>query len=98
MPWSAASGPLTDGERYTFDLQGFVVRRAALTANEVRMLRLAVVDLGLPRPGPTLDSQRFSGHLARDQAFRELLDHRAVLEPLVELCGPTVRLDHAYGI
>ena len=42
----------------TVDLQGFIVRRAALTANEVRMLRLAVVDLGLPRPGPTLDSQR----------------------------------------
>jgi hypothetical protein len=98
MPWSAASGPLTDGERYTFDLQGFIVRRGALTANEVRMLRLAVVDLGLPRPGPTLDTQRFSGHLARDQAFRELLDHRGVLEPLIELCGPTVRLDHTYGI
>jgi ectoine hydroxylase-related dioxygenase (phytanoyl-CoA dioxygenase family) len=98
MSWGAPTGPLTDGERYEFDLRGFVVRRGALRADEVRMLRLAVVELGLERPGPTLQSQRFSGHLRHDQSFRDLLDHPAVLEPLVELCGPTVRLDHTYGI
>jgi Phytanoyl-CoA dioxygenase (PhyH) len=98
MAWGAPSGPLTDGERYEFDVRGYLVRRGALSANEVRMLRLAVVELALERPGETLQSQRFSGHLRRDQSFRDLLDHPAVLEPLVELCGPTLRLDHAYGI
>ena len=47
MVWAAETGPLTDGERYSFDLHGFVVRRGALTAHEVRMLRLAVVELDL---------------------------------------------------
>ncbi|NJM26037.1 MAG: hypothetical protein HC859_11670, partial [Bacteroidia bacterium] len=43
-------------------------------------------------------SQRFSGHLARHPAFLALLDHPAVIDVVTELCGPTVRLDHAYGI
>ena len=98
MAWAAETGPLTDGERYSFDLHGFVVRRGALTTHEVRLLRLAVVDLGLDRPGESIGSQRFTGHLRRDEAFRDLIDHHAVLEPLLELCGPTTRLDHAYGI
>ncbi len=98
MTWGARSGPMTDGERYEFDLHGFVVRRAALNPDEVRLLRLAVVDLGLARAGPTIQSQRFNGHLGRDAAFRALIDHPAVLEVLIEMCGPQVRLDHAYGI
>jgi ectoine hydroxylase-related dioxygenase (phytanoyl-CoA dioxygenase family) len=98
MAWGASSGPLTDGERYSFDVHGFLVRRGALSAHEVRMLRLAVVELGVQRAGESFASQRFTGHLRRDEAFRDLIDHDAVLAALVELCGPAVRLDHAYGI
>lgn len=89
---------MTDAERYSFDLQGFVVRRGALTSSEVRLLRLAVVELGLGRAGESIQSQRFNGHLGRDAAFRNLLDHPGVLEIVLELCGPNARLDHAYGI
>ncbi len=89
---------MTDAERYSFDLQGFMVRRGALTRSEVRLLRLAVVELGLGRAGESIQSQRFNGHLGRDAAFRDLLDHPAVLEVVLELCGPNARLDHAYGI
>jgi len=89
---------MTDAERYSFDLQGFMVRRGALTSSEVRLLRLAVVELGLGRAGASIQSQRFNGHLGRDAAFRNLLDHPAVLEVVLELCGPNARLDHAYGI
>ena len=98
MSWGASAGPLTESERYAFDLHGFLVRRGALTADEVDRLRRAVAGLRLARPGPTIQSQRFNGHLVRDRVFRDLMDHPAVLEPLLELCGPTLRLDHAYGI
>lgn len=98
MAWGVTVGPLTAGERYEFDLHGFVVRRGVLTRNEVRLLRLAVVELGLARAGSTVQSQRFSGHLDHDAAFRDLIDHPAVLDVLIEMCGPNVRLDHAYGI
>jgi len=98
MSWGASLGPLTPGERYEFDLRGYLVRRGALSRDEVRMLRLAVVELGHGRGGESVQSQRFNGHLARDLSFRELIDHPAMLEPLIELCGPNVRLDHTYGI
>jgi len=94
----AVGGPMSDAERYAFDLQGFLVGRGALSGGEVRTLRRAVDRLGTVRPGDTVGSQRFSGHLAHDQSFRDLLDHPAVLDVVLELCGPTVRLDHAYGI
>jgi hypothetical protein len=89
---------MTDAERYSFDVQGFLVRRGALDPDEVRLLRLAVVELGLARAGDSIQSQRFNGHLGRDSAFRDLIDHPSVLELLIGLCGTTVRLDHAYGI
>ena len=98
MDRGASSGPLTESERYAFDLHGYLVRRGALTSSEVEALRRAVTGLRLPRAGPTIDSQRFNGHLRRDQVFRDLMDHPAVLEPLLEMCGPLLRLDHAYGI
>lgn len=98
MSWGARAGPLSASERYAFDLHGYVVRRGALSGAEVETLRRAVAALRLPRPGQTIQSQRFSGHIPRDRAFRDLLDHPAVLEPMLELCGATVRLDHAYGI
>jgi hypothetical protein len=91
-------GPMTAAERYRFDLQGFLVRRAALDAGEVAALDAAVDVLGVPPPGPDLGSQRFTGHLAVARRFRDLIDHPAVLEIVRELCGPNVRLDHTYGI
>ncbi|MCU1389257.1 MAG: protein involved in biosynthesis of mitomycin antibiotics/polyketide fumonisin [Ilumatobacteraceae bacterium] len=92
------SGPLTAGERYEFDLRGYVVRHGALVPNEVRLLRLAVVELGHARAGDSIQSQRFTGHLSRHEVFRDLIDHPAVLEPILEMCGPKARLDHTYGI
>jgi ectoine hydroxylase-related dioxygenase (phytanoyl-CoA dioxygenase family) len=53
--------------------------------------------LDLPTPGADIASQRFSRFL-QHEVFRTLMDHEAVVQPVVELCGPTVRLDHCYGI
>ena len=91
-------GPLTDDERYSFDLQGFLVRRGVLAPAELAALHEAIDGLGLAPPGETIQSQRFSDHLPRAAAFQHLIDHPAVLDIVVELCGVHVRLDHTYGI
>jgi hypothetical protein len=91
-------GPLTDAERYAFDLRGYLVRSGALTPEEVEVLHAAVDGLAVPEPGESIQSQRFSGHLERAEPFRSLIDHPAVFDVVRELCGPYVRLDHTYGI
>ena len=93
-----AIGPMTEAERYRFDLQGFLVRRGVLDDGEVEALHAAIDVLDLPRPGPDLGSQRFTGHLPVARRFRDLIDHPAVLEIVREMCGSNVRLDHTYGI
>ncbi len=90
--------PLTEHERYDFDRNGYIVRRNALSASEVHRLHAAIDDRNYPPPGDSIPSQRFNGFLPFDAAFRSLLDHDAVLEPIIEMCGDTVRLDHCYGI
>jgi hypothetical protein len=90
--------PLSDMERYFFDLYGYIVRSEALSPDEVDALNAAVDRLGVPEAGESLESQRFVGFLERDQVFRDLIDHEAILEPVLEMCGPKARLDHAYGI
>jgi hypothetical protein len=93
-----AYGPMTEAERFRFDLQGFLVRRGAISAGDVAALNAAVEVLDVPRPGPDLASQRFTDFLPIARRFRDLIDHPAVLEVVRETCGPNVRLDHAYGI
>jgi len=88
----------TDEERYRFDLQGFVVRRGALSAAEVQRLHSEIDALALPDAADSIQSQRFVGLLEAGGLLRDLMDHPAVLDIVRELCGPQVRLDHAYGI
>ena len=93
-----ALGPMTEAQRFRFDLHGFLVRRGALSPGDVAALNAAVDVLGVPRPGPDIASQRFAGFLPVARRFRDLIDHPAVLEIVRETCGPNVRLDHVYGI
>lgn len=89
---------MTPEERYRFDLQGFLVRRQALSSNEVEALNVAVDLLHVPEPGDDIMSQRFTTHLTGARRFRDLIDHEQIFDIVSELCGPHVRLDHAYGI
>jgi hypothetical protein len=93
-----AYGPMSDAERFRFDLHGFLVRPGAISPGDVAALNAAVDVLGLPHPGPDIASQRFNDHLPVARRFRDLIDHPAVLEVVRETCGAHVRLDHAYGI
>ena len=98
FPPVSAPQPLSDLERYFFDLYGYLVRHDALSPAEVEDLNAAVDRLSVPSPASGLDTQRFVGFLDGEQVFRDLLDHEAILEPILEMCGPKARLDHAYGI
>jgi len=89
---------MTPEERYRFDLQGYLVRPHALSANDVQALNVAVDMLHAPEPGDDLMSQRYTHHLTAARKFRDLIDHESVFDVIYELCGPTVRLDHSYGI
>ena len=91
-------GPMTEAERYSFDLNGFLVRRGALPAEEIEALQTAIGRFNVPPPGGDLSSQRFNRYLTADASFRSLMDHNAALDVILELVGPTARLDHAYGI
>jgi hypothetical protein len=94
----SSRGPLTEVERYTFDLNGFLIRRGALRPDELGTIHTAIADRNDPPPGPDLGSQRFQNYLTGNPVFRSLIDHPAVVDVLVELCGPAARLDHTYGI
>lgn len=92
------AGPLTSEERWFFDVHGYLVRRGALSPEEVAVLYGAVHQLGLEPPGPSLASQRVHDLLARHPAFLAVVDHPAVFELVRELCGAHVRVDHAYAL
>lgn len=89
---------MTPEECYRFDIQGFLVRRNVLSPGDVEALNVAVDVLGVPEPGNDILSQRFDNHLTTARRFRALLDHNGIIDILIDLCGPNVRLDHAYGI
>jgi Phytanoyl-CoA dioxygenase (PhyH) len=92
------TSPLRDEERYRFDVEGVLVRTDVLSPAELRRINEQVDSLGLPTPGGAIQSQRFSGLVEAGGLLRDLMDHPAVIDVVRELCGPQVRLDHAYGI
>lgn len=90
-------GPLSDTERYRFDLHGYIVREGVLSPAEVAALGDAF-DTSSDAPAPLGDgdgSQLFQDLLRGNPAVRALLDHPGVLDPLRELLGDGLRLDHA---
>jgi len=89
---------MTPEERYRFDIQGFLMRRGVLSAGDVEALNVAVDLIDAPEPGDDIMSQRFVGHLVAARRFRDLLDHEGIFDIVLELCGSSARLDHAYGI
>jgi Phytanoyl-CoA dioxygenase (PhyH) len=89
---------MTPEERYRFDIEGFLVRRGVLSAGDVEALNVGIDLLGVPEPSNDIMSQRFTNHLKSARRFRDLLDHDGIFDIILELCGPNVRLDHAYGI
>ncbi|MDQ1368551.1 MAG: hypothetical protein QOF20_904 [Acidimicrobiaceae bacterium] len=98
---SETSFALTPLQRYTFDLRGYLLFEGVLDEATVARMRTVIDDQRLPPADETIERQRFghNGDLFEwDQVFCDLIDHPLVLAVLMELIGPYVRLDHAYGI
>jgi ectoine hydroxylase-related dioxygenase (phytanoyl-CoA dioxygenase family) len=91
-------GPMTPEERYSFDLQGFLVRRGVLGSQEIEALHAEIDAQAYPPPGDSIASQRFTGFVGTARALTNLMDHEAVLPVVREVNGQYARLDHSYGI
>ena len=85
---------MRDEEKFTVDLEGYLVIKNVLTADEVAKMN-EIIDRE--------SSDRLRGHGDRvsslwGEPFKSLIDHPKILPYLLELLGPHVRLDHDYAI
>ena len=78
---------MTGEEKFAVDLDGYLVIKNVLTADEVAEMN-AIIDKGDLQGAPSLWGE----------PFRKLIDHPKILPYLIELMGPHVRLDHDYAI
>lgn len=78
---------MTPEEKFIADLDGYFVVKDVLSADEVAELN-AIIDAGDRKGAPSLWGE----------PFKKLIDHPKILPYLLELIGPTVRLDHDYAI
>lgn len=89
---------MTIEEKFIFDLEGYIVIKNALTADEVAELNRIVDRNFRTYPYGGEIQGRETSLLSWGQPVKALIDHPTVLPYLVELLGPTVRLDHDYGM
>ena len=89
--------PMTDEEKFSFDLQGFIVIPGVLSDEECRTY-IELADKAWPRQVSDGPVRRFKGISQWGQPFIDLMDHPVVLEYLVELMGRQLRIDHDYCI
>src|SRR5688500_13586993 len=89
---------MTDEERYTFDVQGYLVLERVLPPEQVERMVVDMSAKGIRDPQNDPGASRFGGFLAWGDDWRDLIDHPSVLPGLTEIIGPHLRLDHAYGM
>mgnify|MGYP006121901329 CR=1 FL=1 len=89
--------PLTDEEKFAFDLQGYLVIPNVLTREECEHY-IHLADEAWPRQEADGPFRRLGGISQWGQPFVDLMDHPVVLEYLVELMGRKLRIDHDYCI
>jgi len=98
---------VTPEEKFTFDLEGYLVIKDVLSRKELDNLN-AIADREFPRDyddeaadsefGNSRGVRRAPSVIDWDIACRHMLDHPKVLPYLTELLGPKFRLDHDYAI
>ena len=93
----SATGPLTDEDKFLFDLRGFLVVKNVLGADECAEL-VALADAVWPREPEDGPYRRCNGISRWHQRFVDLIDHDTLLPYLIELVGSRLRIDHDYCI
>ncbi len=88
---------MTSEEKFTFDLEGYLVVKNVLTPDEVADMN-ATADEVFP-PGEEDTGYRRDSPISRwSPAFQVLIDHPKIVPYMVELLGPKFRIDHDYCI
>jgi len=78
---------MTEEEKFIVDLEGYLIIKNVLTANEVAEMNQMIDDGDKSGPPSTWG-----------EPFKNLIDHPTILPYLLELIGPYVRIDHDYAI
>jgi ectoine hydroxylase-related dioxygenase (phytanoyl-CoA dioxygenase family) len=89
--------PLTDQERYLFDLQGFLVVEDALAADQLAALNAALDERLAHQVEPDASTHRFGGLFGWGPEYRALIDNPRISPYLSELLGERFRVDHEYA-
>ena len=88
---------MTENEKYIFDLRGVIVLPNAISSEQVAEMN-ALMDEQIEKEcKPDMKTYRFGDLLHWGEAYRNLIDNPEVEPYLVELLGPTFRLDHDYA-
>jgi len=85
MPPIALPGPLTDAERFMFDVAGYLVIRGALDGGEVESCLAAAQRLHAPRPPD--EWRQIGAAYESEPAMEPLIDHPSVLPKVRALLG-----------
>ena len=88
---------MTGEEKFAFDLEGYLIIKNVLSADEVAEMN-EIADRAFPPEGDDTRYRRASRVSCWGDPFKKLIDHPEVLPYLIELMGPKVRLDHDYCI
>ena len=88
---------MTGEEKFSFDLEGYLIIKNVLSADEVAEMN-EIADRVFPPEGDDTRYRRTSQVSHWGEPFKKLIDHPKVLPYLIELMGPKVRLDHDYCI
>ena len=86
-----------DGQRYLFDLQGWITVPNALDAAQLEELNAAFDRRVAADVGPDENSHRFGDILDWGPAWLNLIDNPRVTDVLEAILGPGFRLDHDYA-
>ena len=78
---------MTGEEKFQVDLEGYLIIKNVLTADEVAEMN----DI-------TDNTERQGPPSLWGEPFKRLIDHPKILPYLLDLLGPNVRLDHDYAI
>ena len=87
---------MTDEEKFSFDLEGYLVVRNVLTADDLKRLN-AVAD-GILSEGAESGASIVDRVSCWGPEFQALMDHHEIVPYLLELLGPKFRIDHDYCI
>ena len=88
---------MTPEEKFTFDLEGYLVVKGVLSQAEVDEVN-ALADRAWPGAYDESGIRRVSDVSRWGAATQRLMDHPGIVSYLAELLGPYVRIDHDYSI